>query len=202
MSVTNGISLLLVRVMVRETPVGVQFLFVMALVCAALTTLNTYIITFQQLYYEFSLRLNANRFWTFVFSEFLLKWGNVRGVSLAVLGVAFVGSLILPERYVYAFGVGSLATVIFAVPVLLNELPAVHRNDEAASHTRWARRAHLYLWGAIALCAAFLVIARICLGSITQHLYVIPAAAIGASVVLWQIVAVSPERKRPEEVIE
>lgn len=193
-NVTNGISLLLVRTMVANSPAGVQFLFVMALVCAALTTLNTYIITIQQLYYEFSIRLTARRFWTYVFTEYIAKWKNVRTVSLVLLVFAFFGSLLLPERYVYAFGVLSLSSVILAVPLLINEFRAVRSGDAVASATRWAARAHIYLWLANGSFAALLLASRWTLGSITAHLYVIPAAA-GAAAAL-ATVAVSLGRSK------
>jgi hypothetical protein len=182
-AVSNGISLFLVRGMVRGSPAGIRFLFVMALVCAALTTLNTYVITIQQLYYEFSIRLTAHRFWTYVVTEMVAKWRNVRMVSLVLLIVAFVGSLLMPERYVYMFGVLSLSTFVFAVPLLINELLAVAARNPAAAETPWARQAHVALWIAIILCGALLIAARLLLGSITEHLYVIPAAAAAASLI-------------------
>jgi hypothetical protein len=191
LTVSNGISLFLVRGMVRSSPAGIRFLFVMALVCAALTTLNTYVITIQQLYYEFSIRLTAHRFWTYVITEIVAKWKNVRTVSMVLLIAAFVGSLFLPERYVYAFGVLSLSAFVFAVPLLINELLAVAARNPAAAKTSWASRAHAALWISIILCVALLAEARLLLGSITEHLYVIPAAAAVASLVGSATVLVS-----------
>lgn len=199
-TVSNGISLFLVRGMVRGSPAGIRFLFVMALVCAALTTLNTYVITIQQLYYEFSIRLTANRFWTFVATEIVAKWKNVRTVSLVLLMAALAGSLFMPERYVYALGVLSLSTFVFAVPLLINELPAIAARNPAAAETTWARRAHVALWIAIILCVAFLVAARLLIGSITEHLYVIPAAAAAASLVASATVLVSRTQVPPKKV--
>ena len=182
-TLSNGISLFLVRSMISGSPAGVRFLFVMALVCAALTTLNTYIITIQQLYYEFSIRLTANRFWTWIASEFVAKWKNVRAVSLVLLIAAFGGSLLLPERYVYAFGVLSLSTVILALPLLINELSVVFTKRPASAETSWARNAHIALWISIGCWTALLIAARIFLGAITEHLYVIPAAAATSALV-------------------
>jgi hypothetical protein len=174
--------------MVRSSPAGIRFLFVMALVCAALTTLNTYVITIQQLYYEFSIRLNAQGFWAYASLEILAKWKNIRAVSLVLLIAAFVGSLFMPERYVFAFGVMSLSSFVFAVPMLINELPTIRARNPAAAETAWARRAHFALWIAISLSMTFLLGARLLLGSITEHLYVIPAAAAAASLVGSSIV--------------
>jgi hypothetical protein len=179
--ISNGISLFMVRTMLVAATPGVRFLFVMALVCAALTTLNTYIITIQQLYYEFSIRLTASAFWSYAFTEFIAKWKNIRSVGLVLLVLAFCGSLLVPERYVYAFGVLSLSTFVLGVPVLLDELRAAFSRDPQSSETRWARRAHISLWLAAFLWVALLCIARFWLGSITTHLYVIPAAAAAAS---------------------
>jgi hypothetical protein len=199
-AVSNGISLFLVRSMTRSSPAGIRFLFVMALVCAALTTLNTYLITIQQLYYEFSIRLTAGRFWTLVATEIVAKWKNVRTVSLVLLIAAFVGSLFMPERYVYAFGVLSLSTFVLGVPLLINELPAIAARNPAAAETAWARRAHVSLWIAIILWVASLVVARLLLGSITEHLYVIPAAAAAASLVGSAIVLISKTQVTAKKV--
>lgn len=168
--ISNGISLYLVREFLRDTAPAVQFLFVMALVCAALTTLNTYIITFQQVYYEFAIRLNGRNFYTYLV-EYVAKWKQIRAVSLVALAVAFGISLLVPERYVYAFGVLSLASFIFAIPALAREMTRPTRTYAAG----------LALTLSIALCVIFLIVARWKLGSITTHLYVIPAAAAVAS---------------------
>lgn len=196
-AITNGISLVLVRGMVRNAAPGVQFLLVMALVCAALTTLNTYLITIQQLYFEFSLRLTANRFWTYALTEFVAKWKNVRAVSLVLLVVAFVGSMLLDEKYVYAFGVLSLSTCILALPLLLNELRAVRQGNAYASQTKWAHHAHVQLWAAVAVWIALLFAARLMFGAITEHLYVIPATAAFASAMSTAFVLLLPNAPVP-----
>jgi hypothetical protein len=175
-AISNGISLHLVRELLRDSAPAVQFLFAMALVCAALTTLNTYIITFQQLYYEFAIRLNAQNFYSYAFIEYLAKWKQIRAVSMVALGVAFVGSQFLPERYVYAFGVLALASFIFAVPALVHELWAFDRNDQERPFP-----AHIALIVSMVLCVILLAGARWRLGSISANLYAIPASAAVAS---------------------
>ena len=200
-NITNGISLFLVRSMVRTAPPGVQFLLVMALVCAALTTLNTYLITIQQLYYEFSIRLTGNRFWTYVATEIVAKWKNVRSVSLVILAAVFAGSMLLDEHYVYAFGVLSLSTSILALPMLINELRTIRKQDPSAAQTKWARRAHVALWTAIVLWAALLIAARQTVGSITNHLYVIPASATFAAVISSAMVLLLPKRPITDEEV-
>ena len=195
--VSNGISLFLVRAMLIGASPGVRFLFMMALVCAALTTLNTYIITIQQLYYEFSIRLNANSFWSFVSTELIAKWKNIRSVGLVLMVLAFCGSLLVPERYVYAFGVLSLSTFVFAVPIMVNELRAAVSKNPESSQTPWARRAHISLWLSAILCAVLLCVARLFLGSITTHLYVIPAAAaVATALASLAVIVRSPSKER------
>lgn len=190
--ITNGISLVLVADLLREQNVTLRFFFVMALTCAALTTLNTYFMTIQQLYYESSTRMEAG-YWLLYPIEWLVKRKEVRGFAL-VLGVgAFAISCAFPHEYVYAFGVGALSTLILALPFVWAYLFEA-RGRGHRFVVRFVPRLNDALLVAIIAWALLLALAHRNLGSLTLHLYAIPATAFGAAVVGSVVALVLPSR--------
>ncbi len=186
--VTNEISLLLVQDLLLSATATVRFTLVMALVCAALTTLNTYIMTIQQLYYETSIRIYATQYRWYIL-EFLLKWKQVRGVGLILTATCFIASFFTSSNTIYWFGVVSLCGYVFSVPFLLSE--AANISNDKSVFKRLTERASLGLLLSIALFPLVLVAIRLISGPISLHLYSIPAAAglatLGANVPLLMV---------------
>jgi len=188
-SMTNGISLFLVAHLLTDANVTLRFVFAMALTCAGLTTLNTYIMTMQQLYYEASTRIDSKHWLHYLLIKYPLKWKSVRGFVAVLTGAAFVASSYFPERYVYAFGVLSLSCFILVLPfvtaALFEVLSGSRRRVIAAVAASAARR--LLDRGAVTIGTAavawiaFLCLARYAIGPLTLHLYAIPAAAFAAA---------------------
>jgi hypothetical protein len=180
-SVTNGVSLILVADLLSHSNVTLRFFFVMALTCAALTTLNTYFMTIQQLYYESSTRMETTHWMLYPF-EWLLKLKEVRGFALGLGVGAFAVSYVFPHEYVYAFGVGALSTLILGIPfVSAYLLDAVYPGHALTAlvipRLNAALRTAVIAWGLL------LMLVHRCLGSLTAHLYAIPATALGGAVV-------------------
>jgi len=191
--VTNGVSLVLVLDLLRQRNVTLRFFFVMALTCAALTTLNTYFMTIQQLYYEASTRMEAKHSLFYLF-EWLLKRKEVRGFAL-LLGIsAFAISCVFPHEYVYAFGVGSLSTLILALPfVSVYLFEAIGRAHLFVD--RVMPRLNSALFIAVVVWALLLTAVHRTLGSLTIYLYAIPATALVAVLVASFVAFALPIRQ-------
>jgi Na+/proline symporter len=166
---TNDISLIIVQNLLKKSNTTLRISFSMALICAALTTLNTYIMTFQQIYFEFSIRVNARNHLKYLL-EYLVKWRQVRGVGLLFTALCFLVSLFVPN--VYAFGVFALCGFIFSVPFLLSQ---AFRKNLIVS--RLSARSTIGLGSSIILFPLLLFLLPRLTGSTAIHLYNIPAAA-------------------------
>jgi hypothetical protein len=188
--ITNGISLVLVTDLLKNSSTTLRLLFAMALTCAALTTLNTYFMTLQQLYYEASTRIDSSGWIHYLLVKYPLKWKSVRGF-VAVLGaVAFSAACFFPDRYVYAFGVLSLSCLILMIPFLgaaLGEEPVTAPNSPGRrllallSARLMARSASAVTLGTT-VWIILLAVSRVSLGSLTSHLFMIPATALVAAI--------------------
>lgn len=169
-AVGNAASLHLLGQMWTAGDATLKFVLVMALTCAALTTLNTYIISTEQLYYEFSIRLVAPTHRLYVL-EFLLKWKQIRAVALFALAVAYVASFAISDDMVYAVGVGALCGFIFFVPALLSATLG-----SATSASSRSQRDVGVLLASLILAPLLLALFRRYVGEISTHLYLLPAA--------------------------
>jgi hypothetical protein len=174
--VTNRASLFILTTAIERGTRTFQFVFAMALVCAALTTMNTYIITIQQLYYEASVRCIARSPLAYLV-EYVFKWKQVRGVALGIVSAAFVGSFLIDDRSVYAVGVAALSAFIFGVPLLA--LSTCKRDGGVIS--RVASSLSSVLAVGVASFPFALYFCRRLVGSLTLHLYLIPIAAAAAA---------------------
>jgi hypothetical protein len=104
--------------------------------------------------------------------------------------LAFVASCFFPTRYVYAFGVFALSTLILMLPFVLGALAEVLEGARPrlvrvlATATGDALMAHggLTVGSEVVVWAGLLAASRMILGSLSDHLYAIPAAAFGAAV--------------------
>ena len=202
-AVTNGISLFLITHLLADSNVTLRFVFTMALTCAGLTTLNTYIMTMQQLYYEASTRVDSTHWLHYILVKYPLKWKSVRGFVAALTGSAFVASCYFPERYVYAFGVLSLSCFILMLPFMtaaLCEVVAASRSGLIAASVkliarRLLSRGALTIGLGIVVWSCLMFAMRATIGPLTLHLYAIPATALAAAMT-GAIVAVSiPETR-------
>ncbi len=101
------------------------FLFSGTLACIAMTTIDTYIVTIQQLYYEISIRIRAKTS-TGYFFEYVLKWRQIRLVSAVAISIAVAASFLISDEQIYFFGVLALSGPIFLAPVLILELVEIH----------------------------------------------------------------------------
>ncbi len=188
-AITNGISLVLVGNLLIHASVTLRFVFAMALTCAALTTLNTYLMTLQQLYYEASTRIDSKHYLHYLLINYPLKWKAVRGVVFLITVVAFVASCFFPDRYVYTFGVASLSMFVVILPFLgtaLAELIAVSprrwvRAAATSAAIKLAERRRLTLYISVVGWLLLLAAGRVLMGALTLHLYIIPATALAAT---------------------
>lgn len=204
-SMTNGISLFLVSHLLADANVTLRFVFAMALTCAGLTTLNTYIMTMQQLYYEASTRIDSTHWLHYLLIKYPLKWKSVRGFVAVLTGASFVAASYFPERYVYAFGVLALSCFILMLPfvtaalceVLTGSLRGALGAAAASIAKRLLDRGEVTIGTATAAWIAFLFIARYAIGPLTLHLYAIPATALTAAmcgVILTMMLPATPRR--------
>lgn len=179
-NVTNGVSFVLIADLLAHANTTVRFAFSMALTCAALTTLNTYLITMQQLYYEASTRIGSRHWLHYVVLNYPLKWKQVRGFVAIIAGVAFVVSIFFPAAYVYAFGVLALSTFILMLPFVSGAVAEMVEGRFAAYVAAKLTRG-ITVGLACIVWLLLLIIVRRTFGSLTEHLYLIPAAAFGAA---------------------
>jgi hypothetical protein len=203
--VSNGISMILVADLLTHANTTVRFVFAMALTCAALTTLNTYLMTMQQLYYEAETRMESEHWLHYLVIKYVLKQKHVRGVVALLAAMAFVASCFFPSQYVYAFGVFALSTLILMIPFVAGALAEVL---EAA---RWIRvrkaavaigdalmmHGGVTVLSAITIWAALLAISHSVLGPLSKQLFVLPATACGAALaaVVVALIARSIQRE-------
>src|SRR5205085_1444288 len=104
--------------------------------------------------------------------------------------IAFLVSCFFPTRYVYAFGVVALSTFILMLPFVTGALAEVFEKSKHRFVRRAASRLSEALMGYGGLIIAsgaivwFLLLgaSRAVLGSLSGHLYVIPAAASVAAI--------------------
>lgn len=122
-NLTNEASLYLIESFLHHSTPGVLFLFFMVMACVLLTTLDTYIITTQQIYYEFAIHFHAKRYRWYLL-EWLLKWKQVRGFSLVPVMGATLFTMMFPDMNVYVLGVYALTTGSFWAPSFLLEILA------------------------------------------------------------------------------
>ena len=151
----------------------VRFLFFMTLAAVVLTTLDTYLITLQQLYYEFSIRLRAASFRTYIL-EYLVKWKNVRLVGFIIGVVSFIASFFVANDAIYLFGVVALAAVIFLSPVLI--IPLYSPTKPLPAWYPWAS-----LIASVVVYWPLVDFFKSLTGPLNIHLYAIAAAAGVAS---------------------
>jgi Na+/pantothenate symporter len=192
-SITNEISLVLVQEMLRDASTTVRFAFLMALVCAALTTLNTYIMTIQQLYYELSIRINAKTHRGYIL-EYITKWKQIRTVGLVFMAACFLASFSIPDHAVYSFGVFALCGYVFSVPLLLSK--ALDISEKSQILRKIPERATSGLMISIILFMPILILVRQEVGPISLHLYAIPAAAGIATLIGNATLVLLPSRRR------
>ncbi|MFY9825415.1 MAG: hypothetical protein WAM82_28830 [Thermoanaerobaculia bacterium] len=151
----------------------VRFLFFMTLAAVVLTTLDTYLITLQQLYYEFSIRFRASSSRTYIL-EYLTKWRNVRLVGFIMGVISFLASFFVANDSIYLFGVGALAAVIFLSPVLI--IPLFSPTKPLPEWYPWAS-----LIASVAIYWPLVYFFARLTGPVSIHLYIIAAAAGVAS---------------------
>jgi hypothetical protein len=187
--VSNGVSMILIADLLMHATTTVRFVFAMALTCAALTTLNTYLMTMQQLYYEAETRIDSEHWLHYLLVKYPLKWKQVRGFVAVLAAVAFFVSCFFPTRYVYAFGVFALSTFVLMLPFVVGALAEVFgtaRRRAIRSVATIVSNALMAFGGitvvsALTVWATLLSASRMILGSLSGHLYVIPAAAFVAA---------------------
>jgi hypothetical protein len=114
---------------------SLTFMLFAALACVALTTINTYMITQQQLYYEFVTRYSARSAGSYLV-EYFVRWRQVRLVGFVLVATAFLISLSIPSDWIYGVGVAALSTAIAFSPLLVTE--AFGRRQEAVQ--TWTTR--------------------------------------------------------------
>jgi Na+/proline symporter len=193
-TVGNEASLHLSLALWRTGGTTLQFVFVSALTCAALTTLNTYIISIQQLYYEFTVRMVAETHRQYI-AEWLLKWRGVRLVGFLSLALAFMISFGISARMVYAVGVGALCGFVFFVPVVIYELvPRAHRFFRARGS--FEARA---LVVSLVIFLPVLEFLRARVGAISVHLYLLPLGAACAAAFSFAAfgISIDPQETSP-----
>lgn len=115
---TNNASLLILKSYLQTVPLSTRFLFIMSLTCVILTTINTYLITLCQLYYELTIRLHATVAKTYIF-EYLFKWREIRLVVLVIMFACISVSYNVSDDSVYFFGVATLAGFSFFLPFVI-----------------------------------------------------------------------------------
>jgi hypothetical protein len=150
--------------------VTLRFVMIMALTCAALTTLNTYIISTEQLYYEFSIRMIPNTHRQKVL-ELLFKWKQIRVVASIALAIAYGCSFFISDQMVYTVGVLSLCGFIFFAPALL----AAMIRPQAKAAARSNRDVQVLITSLV-LAPIVLVVLRYFTGEIAAHLYLLPTS--------------------------
>ena len=144
----------------------------------SLSTLDTYIVTVKQLYYEISIYMRARHAVLYIF-EYVLKWKQIRAISLAMVLTALGLSLTIADDLVYQVGVAALSAFIYVVPILILEIwPKIlwPNNVRNANDVIVAQSVSLVV-GPMAFWLANFLIAPIAV-----HLYLIPVA-ITASVI-------------------
>jgi hypothetical protein len=166
-AVGNTASLYLLDQLWMDGDSTLKFVLIMALTCAALTTLNTYTISTEQLYYEMSIRMVATSHRQYIF-EWLLKWKQIRIAALVALVLAYSASFAISDTMVYAVGVFALCGFIFFVPALL---VATKRSPDAQHSSNVT-----ILATSLILTPIVLVIAQRYVGEISTQLYLLPAA--------------------------
>jgi hypothetical protein len=166
-AVGNTASLHLLNQLWMAGDSTLRFVLVMALTCAALTTLNTYTISTEQLYYEMSIRMIATSHRQYFF-EWLLKWKQIRVAALVALALAYGASFAISDTMVYAVGVCALCGFIFFVPALL--VATKHAADT------YPRSDVATLATSLVLTPIALIIGRHYVGEIATQLYLLPAA--------------------------
>lgn len=168
-SIGNTASLhLLLALWQTEDPTG-RFLFVATIGCAALTTLNTYVMTMQQLYYEFCVTMVAETPYQYI-AEWLLKWPSVRKAIFILTAGSVAVSLLISDANVYLVGVfASCGYIFLALPILLSLSQRIRVMTQPVDVRALA--------SALIFFALLLFILRSWTGAIAVHLYVLPAAA-------------------------
>jgi len=169
-SVGNAASLHLLQKLWASGNTTFRFIFVMALTCAALTTLNTYIISIEQLYYEFTIRMNATETADQEGIRLIASWKENRLVASIAVAVSYLGSFAITERSVYAVGVTALCGYLFFVPALLSE--TVRKRCSLRKRTADAKS---LLTTILVTPLTALFLDRV-VGTISVHLYLIPVA--------------------------
>jgi len=173
-SLGNTASLHLLRAFWNSSNATGRFLLIMAIGCAALTTLNTYIMTMQQLYYEFSVLMVSETPPQYAV-EWILKWRSVRKVVFVITTVAVAASLLINETNVYTVGVfASCGYIFFALPVLLEITPLPRARTTTAPKLAIDTAC---LVGSLILFSLTLLFLRSRIGALGVHLYLLPAAA-------------------------
>src|SRR5216684_3554304 len=203
-AITNGVSLFLVTHLLADSNVTLRFVFAMALTCAGLTTLNTYIMTMQQLYYEASTRIDSTHWLHYLLVKYPLKWKSVRGFVAVLTATAFVVSSYFPERYVYAFGVLALSCFILMLPFMtaaLCEVVAASKRGLVAAAarliaTRLLRHGALTIGLGVIVWASLMLTVRSTIGPLTIHLYAIPATALVAALAAAIVTITIPETQQ------
>jgi len=118
------LSLYLLRKTLTGGNVTLTALFAMALACVVMTTIDTYLITIQQLYYELVSQFHATTPRLYAL-EYFLKWKQVRAVGFLGIVMTLALSFLIPARFIYIFGVGSLSLIILLAPLPLMLLSGV-----------------------------------------------------------------------------
>ena len=170
MKVGNTASLYLLSRLWLSGDVTLRFVMIMALTCAALTTLNTYIISTEQLYYEFSIRIIANTHREYLL-QVLFKWKQIRVVASIALAVAYGCSFFISDQMVYTVGVLSLCGFIFFVLALI----AAMCRPQAKAAARSKRDVQVLITSLV-LAPIVLVVLRHFTGEIAAHLYLLPTS--------------------------
>ena len=167
-SVGNEASLYLVAELWRDGGATLRFVFIAALTCAALTTLNTYLISIQQLYYEFGVHFTSldSRLH---FVELLFKWRDIRLFAFVGAAISLAASFAIAGANVYSIGVAALCGFVFCVPAVLSAV-----SPRLAGAEVWS------LIGGVIISPAILLWLRTRIGPIHVHLYLIPCAAAAA----------------------
>lgn len=113
--ISNNASLILLKGFLQSSPLSTRFVFLMSLTCVILTTIDTYIITLGQLYYELTVRFRARSHKLYI-AELLFKWRELRLVVLIITLGSIIISYNVSNEMVYFFGVATLAGFSFVVP--------------------------------------------------------------------------------------
>jgi len=175
-AVAGQVSLELLKLLASNSSAGISVSFFAALTCVLLTTLDTFVILQQQLYFEVISRSRADSGIGYL-AEYLFRWSQIRVFSLVLLTFAAGVSLLIGDQYIYSFGTATMSLIAILTPAILIELLPRRFRKRLRENKSIIPTVCISFAGWLAA----LVIARSVFGPISTHLYILVfASGVGA----------------------